>query len=150
MERAKSEKVFIKTVELINNFKEYFIKHGQVVYDNPSLGNKEGGLTTLKEKSLGCVQKGGFGEVVDVLPYGGYICKPGLNLLQGPGNDLVSVTNLAASGTHIVLFTTGRGTPFGGPVPTVKISTNTSLYEKKRNWIDFNAGELIEKKDMKT
>lgn len=150
MERAKSEKVFTKTVDLINNFKEYFIKHGQVVYDNPSPGNKEGGLTTLEEKSLGCIQKGGFGEVVDVLPYGGYINKPGLNLLQGPGNDLVSVTSLAASGTHIVLFTTGRGTPFGGPVPTVKISTNTSLYEKKRNWIDFNAGELIEKKDMKT
>jgi len=150
MERAVNEEVFSKTVSLVNDFKEYFIKHDQVVYENPSPGNKEGGITTLEEKSLGCVQKGGFSEVVDVLPYGGRINKPGLTLLQGPGNDLVSVTSLAASGAHIVLFTTGRGTPFGGPVPTVKISTNNKLFEKKRNWIDFNAGELITGKDKET
>ncbi|RBW69730.1 UxaA family hydrolase [Bacillus taeanensis] len=148
MERAQNEEVFSKTVNLINDFKTYFIKHDQVVYENPSPGNKDGGITTLEEKSLGCVQKGGFAEIVDVHSYGGYVTKPGLNLLQGPGNDLVSVTSLAASGAHIVLFTTGRGTPFGGPVPTVKISTNSALYNKKKNWIDFNAGQLIEDKTM--
>lgn len=148
MDRAANKEIFSKTVDLINDFKEYFIRHDQVVYENPSPGNKEGGITTLEEKSLGCVQKGGFSEVVDVLPYGGVVSKQGLNLLQGPGNDLVSVTSLAASGAHIVLFTTGRGTPFGGPVPTVKISTNNKLYEKKKNWIDFNAGELITNKSL--
>ncbi|WP_053219939.1 UxaA family hydrolase [Virgibacillus senegalensis] len=146
MNRAKDEMTFRKIVDLINDFKEYFLRHGQNVYENPSPGNKEGGITTLEEKSLGNVQKGGFGEVVDVLPYGERLTSGGLNLLQGPGNDLVSTTALAAAGAHIVLFTTGRGTPFGGPVPTVKISTNTSLAEKKKNWIDFNAGELVEGK----
>ncbi|WP_088102811.1 UxaA family hydrolase [Halalkalibacter urbisdiaboli] len=148
MGRAKDEKVFDGIVDLVNDFKEYFIKHDQVVYENPSPGNKAGGITTLEEKSLGCVQKGGFSPVVDVLPYGGRVTKPGLTLLQGPGNDLVSVTALSASGAHIVIFTTGRGTPFGGPVPTVKMSTNTPLSEKKKNWIDFNAGELVQGKDM--
>lgn len=150
MERAKDKQVFMQIEQLINQFKDYFIKHNQVVYENPSPGNKDGGISTLEEKSLGCVQKGGLAEVVDVLPYGGVVTKPGLNLLQGPGNDLVSVTSLAASGAHIILFTTGRGTPFGGPVPTVKISTNTALYNKKKNWIDFNAGELIHSKDKQT
>ncbi len=148
MERAKNEGVFEEIVKLINDFKDYFIKHDQVVYENPSPGNKDGGITTLEEKSLGCVQKGGFAPVEDVLPYGGRLKEKGLTLLQGPGNDLVSVTALAASGAHIVLFTTGRGTPFGGPVPTVKISTNSELYRKKKNWIDFNAGELLEGKTM--
>lgn len=148
MNRATNEEVFSKTVNLVNDFKEYFIRHDQVIYENPSPGNKAGGITTLEEKSLGCVQKGGFSEVVDVLPYGERVTKIGLNLVEGPGNDLVSVTALAASGAHIVLFTTGRGTPFGGPVPTVKISTNTTLFEKKKNWIDYNAGQLIEGKDM--
>jgi altronate hydrolase len=148
MERAADQEIFLKTVALINDFKQYFIEHNQVVYENPSPGNKAGGITTLEEKSLGCVQKGGFAEIVDVLPYGGVVAKPGLNLIQGPGNDLVSVTSLAAAGSHIVLFTTGRGTPFGGPVPTVKISTNNSLYEKKKNWIDFNAGELVTNKTL--
>lgn len=143
MERAKNEETFTKTVHLVNDFKDYFIKHDQVVYENPSPGNKAGGITTLEEKSLGCVQKGGYSTVVDVLAYGDRLKEPGLNLLEGPGNDLVAVTALAAAGAHIVLFTTGRGTPFGGPVPTVKISTNTQLYDKKRNWIDFNAGELL-------
>jgi len=148
MNRAKNEKVFNMVVDLVNDFKEYFIKHDQVVYENPSPGNKKGGITTLEEKSLGCVQKGGFSPVNDVLPYGGRVTSPGLNLVQGPGNDLVSVTALAASGAHIVIFTTGRGTPFGGPVPTVKMSTNTPLAEKKKNWIDFNAGELVHGKEM--
>ncbi|MCD8501875.1 MAG: altronate dehydratase family protein [Bacillaceae bacterium] len=148
MERAKDKETFTKTVNLVNDFKEYFIKHDQVVYENPSPGNKAGGITTLEEKSLGCVQKGGYSTVVDVLDYGDRLKEPGLNLLQGPGNDLVAVTALAAAGAHIVLFTTGRGTPFGGPVPTVKISTNTPLYDKKRNWIDFNAGELLSGKSM--
>lgn len=148
MERSACQEVFEKTVGLVNECKAYFIKHGQVVYENPSPGNKEGGITTLEEKSLGCVQKGGFAEVVDILPYGGRVSKHGLNLVQGPGNDLISVTNLTAAGAHLVLFTTGRGTPFGGPVPTVKISTNSALHAKKGRWIDFNAGELIEGKEM--
>lgn len=143
MERAKDEETFTKTVQLVNDFKDYYLKHNQVVYENPSPGNKAGGITTLEEKSLGCVQKGGFATIVDVLDYGDRLKKTGLNLLQGPGNDLIAVTALAAAGAHIVLFTTGRGTPFGGPVPTVKISTNSALYEKKKNWIDFNAGELL-------
>lgn len=143
MERAKDEETFSKTVKLVNDFKDYYLKHDQVVYENPSPGNKAGGITTLEEKSLGCVQKGGFSTIVDVLDYGDRLNKSGLNLLQGPGNDLIAVTALAAAGAHIVLFTTGRGTPFGGPVPTVKISTNTALNDKKKNWIDFNAGELL-------
>ncbi|MFS8580424.1 MAG: UxaA family hydrolase, partial [Novibacillus thermophilus] len=144
MNRAVNEDVFTDIVRLIDGFKDYFIKHGQEIYENPSPGNKDGGITTLEEKSLGCVQKGGTAQVAGVLRYGERVKEKGLNLVQGPGNDLVSVTALAAAGAHIVLFTTGRGTPFGGPVPTVKISTNTHLYDKKRNWIDFNAGSLIE------
>ncbi|MDP5272621.1 UxaA family hydrolase [Chengkuizengella axinellae] len=148
MNRAKNEETFSKIVDLVNDFKRYFIRHDQVVYENPSPGNKKGGITTLEEKSLGCIQKGGFAEVNDVVQYGERVTETGLNLLQGPGNDLVSVTALAASGAHIVLFTTGRGTPFGGPVPTVKISTNTGLYARKKNWIDFDAGQLLDHKDM--
>ncbi|GAA4702722.1 UxaA family hydrolase [Brevibacillus fulvus] len=144
MERAKNEQVYGQIVELINDFKHYFAKNDQPIYENPSPGNKKGGITTLEEKSLGCVQKGGFGRVDDVLQYGERIRQSGLSLLQGPGNDLVSVTALAAAGCQIVLFTTGRGTPFGGPVPTVKISTNTALYERKKNWIDYNAGQLVQ------
>ncbi|WP_082139732.1 UxaA family hydrolase [Rossellomorea marisflavi] len=144
MSRAKDEAVFGKIVDLVNDFKEYFLKHGQNVYENPSPGNKKGGITTLEEKSLGNIQKGGFGEIADVLAYGDRTKGEGLHLVQGPGNDLVSVTALTAAGAHIVLFTTGRGTPFGGPVPTVKISTNSALAQKKTNWIDFNAGQLIE------
>ncbi|WP_371068471.1 UxaA family hydrolase [Sediminibacillus sp. JSM 1682029] len=146
MSRARDDETFHKIVDLVNDFKEYFLRHDQNVYENPSPGNKQGGITTLEEKSLGNVQKGGFGEVVDVLPYGERMASEGLNLLQGPGNDLVSTTALAAAGAHLVLFTTGRGTPFGGPVPTVKISTNSALAEKKKNWIDFNAGALVEGK----
>ncbi len=143
MERCVSREVFDKTVDMINNYKKYFVAHGQPIYENPSPGNKKGGITTLEEKSLGCVQKGGLADVTDVLDYGDKITKPGLSLMNGPGNDLVAVTNLAVSGAHIVLFTTGRGTPFGGPVPTVKISTNTALAERKKNWIDFDAGKLL-------
>ncbi|MFJ7638421.1 UxaA family hydrolase [Peribacillus sp. NPDC097225] len=148
MGRAANEKVFDEIVNLVNDFKQYFIGYGQAVYENPSPGNKDGGITTLEEKSLGNVQKSGVAQVVDVLEYGGSLKKNGLNLLQGPGNDLVSVTNMAAAGAHVILFTTGRGTPFGGPVPTIKISTNNSLYEKKKNWIDFNAGQLVVDKNM--
>ncbi|MCM3550745.1 altronate dehydratase family protein [Alkalihalobacillus clausii] len=148
MERVTDKKVFNDLVDVVNGFKEYFLKYNQPVYENPSPGNKKGGITTLEEKSLGCVQKGGFAPVVDVLPYGSKVTKQGLNIVQGPGNDLVSVTNLTAAGAHIVLFTTGRGTPFGGPVPTVKISTNTALFEKKKNWIDYNAGRLIQGNSM--
>lgn len=148
MNRAQTQEVFSKTVSLINDFKDYFLSHGQEVYENPSPGNKNGGITTLEEKSLGCVQKGGHQTVVDVHPYGVRVQKNGLNLINAPGNDLVSVTALTAAGAHIVLFTTGRGTPFGGPVPTVKISTNTALAEKKKNWIDFNAGQVLEGKSM--
>jgi len=143
MNRCVDEAVFNKSVALINDFKEYFISHNQEIYENPSPGNKEGGITTLEEKSLGCTQKGGNSQVVDVLNYGEVAKKPGLNLLQGPGNDIVAVTNLAAAGAHIILFTTGRGTPLGGPVPTVKISSNTPLAKHKPQWIDFDAGTLV-------
>ena len=148
MKRAVSREVFDKTVNLINDFKAYFIAHNQVVYENPSPGNKAGGITTLEEKSLGCVQKGGSAEVVDVLTYGDRLTKNGLSLLNGPGNDIVAVTNLAAAGVHIVLFTTGRGTPLGGAVPTVKISTNKALAEKKHGWIDFDASPTLEGLDL--
>lgn len=142
MNRAKNDLVFNNTVSLINNFKEYFIKHNQVVYENPSPGNKDGGITTLEEKSLGCTQKGGNREVEAVYEYGNIVTTKGLNLLNGPGNDIVAVTNLAAAGCHLLLFTTGRGTPLGGPVPTIKISSNNQLAERKKDWIDFNAGVL--------
>jgi altronate hydrolase len=148
MGRSANEKVFGDIVHLINDFKQYFIRHDQEIYENPSPGNKEGGITTLEEKSLGCTQKGGQAQVMDVLSYGERSVKPGLNLIQAPGNDLVSVTALVAAGAHVVLFTTGRGTPFGGPVPTVKISTNSDLAARKKNWIDYNAGQLIEGKSM--
>jgi len=148
MNRAADEEVFGDIVRLINGFKQYFIRHGQEIYENPSPGNKAGGITTLEEKSLGCTQKGGRAVVTDVVPYGGRVSKPGLTLLEAPGNDLVSVTALAAGGAHMVLFTTGRGTPFGGPVPTVKLSTNSELAGRKKNWIDFDAGRLLEDRSM--
>ena len=143
-ERCESEEVFGKAVKMIEDFKHYFTSHNQVVYENPSPGNKAGGITTLEDKSCGCVQKGGSAQVVDVLGYGEAVTKKGLNLLSGPGNDLVSATALTAAGAHLILFTTGRGTPFGAPAPTVKISTNTPLFEKKGNWIDFNAGTVAQ------
>ncbi len=138
-ERCVNENVFKKSVSLINNFKTYFKNHGQPVSENPSPGNKEGGITTLEEKSLGCVQKGGTAPVVDVLDYGDVLTKQGLNLLNGPGNDIVSITNLSACGCHIILFTTGRGTPLGSAVPTIKIASNDELAKKKPHWIDFNS-----------
>ena len=139
-DRCESEAVYRKAVKMVEDFKRYFVIHNQVVYENPSPGNKAGGITTLEDKSCGCVQKGGSAQVVDVLNYGEAVTRKGLNLLSGPGNDLVSATVLTAAGAHLILFTTGRGTPFGAPAPTVKISTNTALYEKKSGWIDFNAG----------
>lgn len=148
MERAKDKETFDKVVCLINDFKEYFIKHDQEIYENPSPGNKKGGITTLEEKSLGAVEKSGKSEVIDVLKYGEIIKKNGLNLLSAPGNDLVATTALAASGCHMVIFTTGRGTPFGGFVPTIKVSTNSNIFNKKKNWMDFNAGALVEDKSM--
>ena len=148
MERCKSREIFDKTVSLINNFKDYFTRHNQVIYENPSPGNKAGGITTLEEKSLGCVQKGGLSPVVDVLDYGDRLTKNGLSLLNGPGNDIVAITNLMACGAHMVLFTTGRGTPLGGAVPTVKISTNKSLATKKSAWIDFDASPVLEGEKM--
>ena len=144
MQRAVSKEVFEKTVHLINDFKNYFTRYGQTIYENPSPGNKKGGISSLEEKSLGCTQKGGHAPVVDVLNYGQPATKSGLNLLIGPGNDQVSCTNLVASGAQIILFTTGRGNPFGSPVPTIKISTNTPLYERKKHWIDFNAGQILQ------
>lgn len=150
MERTVNETVFGQTVDLINNFKEYFQKYNQTIYENPSPGNKKGGVSTLEEKSLGCIQKGGLAPVTGVLDYGEHASTPGLNLLIGPGNDQVSCTNLVASGAQIILFTTGRGNPFGAPVPTVKISSNTRLYQRKENWIDYNAGALLEGKTFET
>ena len=143
MNRCVDEATFQKTVHLINDFKEYFLSHGEKVGENPSPGNKEGGITTLEDKSLGCVQKGGTAPVVDVLSYGDPIQEKGLSLLQGPGNDLVASTALAISGAQIVLFTTGRGTPFGCPIPTAKVSSNSRLAQFKKNWIDFDAGRLL-------
>jgi altronate hydrolase len=142
--RATSQKVFEKAAKIVSDFKDYFISHGEAVYENPSPGNKAGGITTLEDKSCGCVQKGGSSSVVDAIEYGEKVTLKGLNMMSGPGNDLVSATALTAAGAHIVLFTTGRGTPFGAPAPTVKISTNTALYTKKRNWIDFNAGTIAD------
>ncbi|WP_461204878.1 UxaA family hydrolase [Clostridium sp. DL1XJH146] len=148
MDRCINEEVFNKTVHLINDFKEYFMSYNQPVYENPSPGNKAGGITTLEDKSLGCTQKGGTAPVVDVLKYGEILKTNGLNLLSAPGNDLVASTALASSGCHIVLFTTGRGTPFGTFVPTMKVSSNSEIYNKKQRWIDFNAGVLVEDKSM--
>ena len=144
MQRCETEEVFDKTVALINNFKDYYARHNQVIYENPSPGNKKGGITTLEEKSLGCIQKGGVSKVVDVLDYGDRLSKNGLSLLNGPGNDIVAITNLMAAGVHMVLFTTGRGTPVGSAVPTVKIATNHGLAERKSNWIDFDASPTLE------
>lgn len=148
MKRCPTEELFNKTVSLINNFKDYFTRHNQVIYENPSPGNKKGGITTLEEKSLGCVQKGGSAEVKDVLTYGDTLKANGLSLLNGPGNDIVAITNLTAAGVHMVLFTTGRGTPVGAPVPTVKISTNRKLKENKSSWIDFDASPTLDGNDL--
>ncbi|TBW32798.1 altronate dehydratase [Siculibacillus lacustris] len=142
MERAENRDVFEKTVALVNDFKEYYIANKQPIYENPSPGNKAGGISTLEEKSLGCTQKAGLSTVHDVLKYTDRIHVPGLNLLSAPGNDGVAVTALAASGCHMVLFTTGRGTPLGGVVPTVKVATNSTLAERKPHWIDFDAGPI--------
>ena len=144
MNRCETREVFDKTVKLINDFKDYFTAHGQEIYENPSPGNRAGGITTLEEKSLGCTQKGGSSPVTDVLDYGGRVTKSGLNLLNGPGNDMVAITNLAACGCQIILFSTGRGTPLGAPVPTVKIASNSALFAKKSGWLDFNAGGIID------
>lgn len=144
MNRADSRETFEKVVNLINSFKQYYLDYGQPVYENPSPGNKEGGITTLEEKSLGCVQKGGHAVVSDTLDYGEQIRRPGLNLMTGPGNDNVSITDLVASGAQILLFTTGRGNPLGTAIPCIKLSSNTALYERKRHWIDFNAGTIVD------
>ena len=148
MNRCANEELFNKTVDLINDFKNYFKSHNQTIYENPSPGNKKGGISTLEDKSLGCTQKSGSAIVKGVLAYGEIVSTPGLNLLSAPGNDLVASTALAASGAHIVLFTTGRGTPFACPVPTMKISSNSRLAGKKDNWIDFNAGVVAEGEDL--
>ena len=144
MARCTSRPLFDSLVLLINDFKQYFISHDQPVGENPSPGNHDGGITTLEEKSLGCIQKGGSAPVTDVLRYAQRLRQPGLTLLEAPGNDLVAATALAASGCQMVLFTTGRGTPFSTCVPTLKISTNTPLYQRKPHWMDFNAGALLD------
>ena len=144
MDRCKDEETFNKTVSLINDFKAYFIRYNQEVYENPSPGNKAGGITTLEDKSLGCTQKGGTAEVRGVLKYCEPVTEKGLNLVQGPGNDICAITALMGSGAQMVLFTTGRGTPVGAPIPTVKVATNTALAQKKHGWIDYNAGVLVQ------
>ena len=148
MNRCANEELFEKTVCLINDFKQYFMDHNQTIYENPSPGNKAGGISTLEDKSNGCTQKSGSSAVEGVLKYGEKVQNKGLNLLSAPGNDLVAATALAASGANIVLFTTGRGTPFASPVPTMKISSNSTLAGKKNNWIDFDAGVLLEGREM--
>ena len=144
MSRAVNSSVFDALVSVVNDFKRYFLEHGQPVSENPSPGNIAGGITTLEEKSLGAVQKAGHAPVVDVLRYGERIRKKGLSLLEAPGNDAVSSTALAAAGATMILFTTGRGTPLGFPVPTVKIASNSALAERKKNWIDFDAGKVLD------
>ncbi len=150
MARCRNEQVFRMTCDLVNGFKAYYEKNGMPVYENPSPGNKAGGITTLEEKSLGCTQKGGLATVEHVLPYATPEAKPGLNLVWGPGNDICAVTALTAAGAQLILFTTGRGTPLGGPAPTMKVATNSALAKKKQEWIDFNAGVLLEGTDMQT
>lgn len=150
MSRCRDEATFEKTVSMVNDFKQYFIAHNQPIYENPSPGNKAGGITTLEEKSLGCTQKAGQSKVVDVLKYGERLQRPGLNLLSAPGNDAVATSALAGAGCHMVLFSTGRGTPYGGFVPTVKLATNSELAAKKPHWIDFDAGKLIHGTSMDT
>ena len=142
--RCENKDVLNKCVAMLNNFRQYFYDNGQECSENPSPGNHDGGITTLEEKSLGCVQKGGDSIITDILEYGDRAEKSGLNLLTGPGNDIVSVTNLTAAGAQIILFTTGRGTPLGAPVPTIKISSNTPLCKRKPGWIDFDAGRMLE------
>jgi altronate hydrolase len=150
MNRASNHEVFDRTVNLINDFKSYFTANHQPVSENPSPGNIAGGITTLEEKSLGAIQKGGQATVCDVIDYGEQSKSAGLTLLQGPGNDAVSSTALAAAGANLILFTTGRGTPLGFPVPTLKISSNSALAERKPRWIDFNAGALLDGQSMDT
>jgi altronate hydrolase len=148
MDRCANRELFDQTVSLINDFKDYFLSHGEPVGENPSPGNKAGGISTLEDKALGCTQKCGKSLVRGVLPYGERLQVKGLNLLSAPGNDLVASTALASSGCHMVLFTTGRGTPFGTYVPTMKISTNSGLFQRKPQWIDFNAGVIAEGEPM--
>lgn len=142
--RCEKEETYKKAEKLIEDFKDYYRKHNQVVYENPSPGNKKGGISTLEDKSLGCVQKGGMAPISNIINYGDIVERKGLTLLEGPGNDIVSSTAMAAAGAHIILFSTGRGTPLGGPVPTIKISTNKDLYIRKNMWIDFDASKVIE------
>lgn len=144
LHRCVSREVFDKAQAMLNEYRDYFVRNGQPVYGNPAPGNYEGGISSLEDKSCGCVQKGGRAPIEDVIPYAGQIRKKGLTLLAGPGSDLVSATNLTAAGAHIVIFTTGRGTPYSTAAPTIKVSTNTLLYEKKRGWMDFNAGVVAE------
>ena len=148
MNRCRTEELFNQTVSMINNFKEYFLSHGEPVGENPSPGNKAGGISTLEDKALGCTQKCGKAPVSGVMEYGDRLQNSGLNLLSAPGNDLVAATALASCGCHLVLFTTGRGTPFGTFVPTMKIATNPYLAKHKANWIDFSAGQLVEGRTM--
>ena len=148
MSRCHDETTFEKTVSMVNDFKQYFIDHNQPIYENPSPGNKAGGISTLEEKSLGCTQKAGQSQVIDVLKYGDRLTRHGFNLLSAPGNDAVATSALAAAGCHMVLFSTGRGTPYGGFVPTVKLATNSDLAKRKPHWIDFNAGRLLEDQTM--
>ena len=149
MNRCRTEELFNQTVSMINNFKNYFLSHGEPVGENPSPGNKAGGISTLEDKALGCTQKCGKAPVSGVMEYGDRLENKGLNLLSAPGNDLVAATALASCGCHIVLFTTGRGTPFGTFVPTMKIATNPTLAKNKPNWVDFSAGQLVEGRTMK-
>ena len=148
MNRCRNEQLFQQTVSMINNFKEYFLSHGEPVGENPSPGNKAGGISTLEDKALGCTQKCGKAPVSGVMEYGDRLQNKGLNLLSAPGNDLVAATALASCGCHLVLFTTGRGTPFGTFVPTMKIATNPTLAARKPNWVDFSAGQLVEGRTM--
>ncbi len=147
--RCADREVFRQAAEMLQGFRDYFVSHGENVYENPSPGNKAGGITTLEDKSCGCVQKGGTAPIVGVVPYGGQVTRSGLNLLWGPGNDLVSTTALSAAGAHLILFTTGRGTPFGAPAPTLKISSNQALAARKPRWIDFDAGVVAQGRSIR-
>ncbi len=148
MNRCVSKEIFDKTVKMINDFKNYYLKYGEKIDENPSPGNIRGGISTCEEKSVGCIQKGGASDVTDIVLYAGRLVTPGLNIVSGPGDDIIAITALMAAGCQIILFTTGNGNPLGSIVPTIKISSNTPLFERKKTWIDFDAGPLLAGESM--
>ena len=134
-----------KFISLMKAYENKVIASGTDFSTNPSPGNIKDGLITDAMKSAGAAKKGGSSAIVDVLDYGEYIKTPGLNLLCTPGNDVESTTAMAGSGANLIIFTTGLGTPTGNPVaPVIKVSSNTTVFNKMKDIIDFNTGSIIE------